>query len=104
MNKAVSYLRWSTPEQCFGDSERRQAELTQRWLDKHPEVKLDENLKFKDEGVSSYRAKNFHAGKLRELADLVRKGTLGMGDFILVERIDRISRALPYSAQKIMQF
>ena len=36
--KAISYLRYSTPQQQWGDSERRQEAMTQHWLKQHPDI------------------------------------------------------------------
>ena len=33
--RVLSYLRWSSPEQSWGDSEKRQARLAEDWYTRH---------------------------------------------------------------------
>jgi len=89
--KAYSYLRFSTSEQQKGDSHRRQVELSQQYANKH-DLDLDENLTFKDLGVSAYRGKNILEGALGSFIEAVDSGRVKRGSYLLVESLDRLSR------------
>ena len=96
--RAYSYIRFSTPEQLKGDSLRRQLELSARYAREHGLV-LDEQLTFRDLGVSAFDKSNLGSGgKLREFLDAVDQGRVPPGSFLLVESLDRLSRAEIYEA------
>ncbi len=98
--RAYSYLRFSSPEQRLGDSERRQIEAARRYAERHD---LDlSNETFKDLGVSAFRGRNLDAG-LGTFLSAVRKGKVQAGAFLLVENLDRISRRDPWEAFKTFQ-
>ncbi|WP_309896711.1 recombinase family protein [Archangium sp.] len=97
MPKAYSYLRFSTPEQMKGDSSRRQTSMALEYAAKHG-LTLDEDLTYKDLGVSAFRGKNAEEGKLSEFLDAVRTGKVESGSFLLVESLDRISRQAAWLA------
>jgi hypothetical protein len=61
--KAYSYIRFSTPEQQHGDSFRRQTELSQKYAEAHG-LTLDENLTYRDLGVSAFDKSNITSGQL----------------------------------------
>jgi DNA invertase Pin-like site-specific DNA recombinase len=99
-----SYVRFSSKKQGKGDSFRRQTEDTcagespASWCARHGVI-LDTSLTFHDKGVSGYRGKNTQqAGKngkqgaLRAFLDRIKDGTVRPGSYLLVERLDRISR------------
>ena len=52
--KAYSYLRFSTPEQLKGDSQRRQLEAARAYALEQG-LELDESLTFQDLGVSGFK-------------------------------------------------
>lgn len=91
----VSYLRFSTAEQLKGDSQRRQIELADDWC-KRNGVKLTERLE--DLGISAYRGKNATKGALSAFLELVEAGKIPKGSTLLVEELDRLSRAKPEKA------
>lgn len=98
--RAFSYLRFSTPEQQLGDSERRQVETARSYAERH---NLDfSNEFFKDLGVSAYRGKNLDAG-LGAFLSAVRDGTIQASSYLLVENFDRISRRDVWEAYKTFQ-
>lgn len=97
MPKAYSYLRFSTPEQMHGDSSRRQTSMALEYAAKHG-LTLDEDLTYKDLGVSAFRGKNAEEGKLAEFLDAVRAGKVESGSYLLVESLDRISRQAAWLA------
>ncbi|MCW4117060.1 recombinase family protein [Aurantimonas sp. MSK8Z-1] len=102
MTIAYSYLRFSTPEQAKGDSTRRQIELAERYAAEHG-LTLDANLRMTDEGVSAFRAKNVRAGALGRFLRAIDDGIVEPGSFLLVENLDRVSRASPWDAMPIFQ-
>jgi len=81
--RAFSYLRWSTSEQSFGDSERRQLQLAESYCARNG-LQLVETVK--DAGVSGFHGKNRNG----ELGRLVN--TINNGDVLLIEDCDRLSR------------
>ena len=100
--KAYSYLRFSTPEQMKGDSLRRQTELARRYATQHG-LLLDEDLTFKDAGVSAFRGKNAEAGKLAYFLEAVRSELVPRGAYLLVESLDRISRQAARRALRVLE-
>jgi DNA invertase Pin-like site-specific DNA recombinase len=94
---AFSYLRFSTPGQADGDSVQRQTTLRDAWLRRHPEVKLDTSLTFQDKGVSGYRGSNRTNKKhaLAQFLDLVERGRVPAGSYLIVENLDRLTREEP---------
>lgn len=101
-SKAYSYLRFSTPEQGLGDSRRRQVQLAEKYAAKHGLV-LDHDLRMADEGVSAYQAKNVRQGALGKFLQAIDDGLVEPGSFLLVESLDRISRANPWDAMPVFQ-
>jgi len=57
---------------------------------------------FHDLAVSAYRGKNAETGRLAEFLEAVRAGSVPAGSFLLVESMDRISRAKPRRAMEIL--
>jgi len=91
--KAYSYIRFSTPEQIKGDSLRRQTELSAKYALEHS-LNLDESLTFRDLGVSAFNQSNLsNGGQLRAFLDAIDQGVVSSGSYLLVESLDRISRA-----------
>src|SRR5271169_3280127 len=88
MKTAYSYIRFSTPEQEMGDSERRQLALAEGYC-AHNGLKLSQET-FADKGVSAYHGKHREKGALGRLLQHVKPG-----DSVLVENIDRWSREDP---------
>lgn len=94
MPKAYSYIRFSTLEQRKGGSENRQIQLSRDYIRKHPELELDESLRYSDLGVSAFNKSNLAKGAaLRKFIDAVERGVVQPGSYLLVESLDRISRA-----------
>src|SRR4051794_98234 len=83
VKRAFSYLRWSTDDQTWGDSERRQTEMARRYCREHG-LQLCEQVT--DRGVSAFRGANRN-GELGRLLGVVRPG-----DVLLIEDADRLSR------------
>lgn len=99
--KAYSYLRFSTPEQAKGDSHRRQSEAAKKYA-------LDNDLDlidatYQDLGVSAFRGANAETGMLREFLDAVQSGAVERGSWLLIESLDRLSRAAPRKAMRVVE-
>jgi DNA invertase Pin-like site-specific DNA recombinase len=94
---AYSYLRFSSPAQAEGDSVRRQTALRDAWLKRHPEVRLDTTLTFEDRGVSGYRGahRTDRRHALAQFLDLVERGRVPPGSYLIVENLDRLTREAP---------
>ena len=89
---AYSYIRFSTAEQKKGDSLRRQTELSKNYADQHG-LTLDSSLHMHDLGISAYDRSNLTRGALGVFLEAVKQGRIIPGSFLLVESLDRLSRA-----------
>ncbi|EOX4081584.1 recombinase family protein [Vibrio alginolyticus] len=89
---AYSYIRFSSEIQAQGDSLRRQTELTAKWCEKEG-YKLSDT-KFEDLGVSGWSGANAQedAG-LGKFIKACEQGKIRKGSVLLVESLDRLSRA-----------
>jgi DNA invertase Pin-like site-specific DNA recombinase len=92
MTKAYSYKRFSSIKQEEGDSIRRQTELAERYIAKHPELELDTSLSLHDLGVSAFKGDNVKTGALGLFLKAVDDGLVLPGSFLLVEHLNRLSR------------
>jgi DNA invertase Pin-like site-specific DNA recombinase len=92
MPKAYSYIRFSTPEQTKGDSLRRQKDLSEKYAFEQG-LELDTKLHLSDLGISAYDRTNVTKGALGEFLSLVRSQQIEPGSYLLVENLDRLSRA-----------
>ena len=88
---AYSYLRFSTPRQQWGDSQRRQADNSAGYC-KRKELHLDTALKFYDKGVSGFHGKNLTEGALGRFLTAVKAKTIKTPCAFVVESLDRLSR------------
>lgn len=100
--KAYSYTRFSTPEQARGDSARRQLAAAEDYARRHNLV-LDDSLTFRDSGVSGFRGRNLQDGRLGDFLELVEKGAIPQGSYLLVENLDRISRQAARKALRTLE-
>jgi DNA invertase Pin-like site-specific DNA recombinase len=91
MPKAYSYIRFSTAKQLSGDSLRRQEKLATEYALKHS-LELD-NSSYRDLGMSAYRSQNASEGSLKLFLDAVDQRLIARGSYLLVESLDRLSRA-----------
>src|SRR5262249_31140590 len=64
---------------------------------------LDEELTFRDLGVSAYKGLNVAKGKLGAFLLAIKEGVVRPGSYLLVESLDRVSRQSPYDADKTMR-
>ncbi|SEC54877.1 Site-specific DNA recombinase [Pseudomonas marginalis] len=94
MNKAYSYIRFSTGKQLKGSSEERQQAMLDNWERDNPTFTLNRDLTFKDLGISGRSGKHLKNG-FGKLLEAIEKGAIGVGDVVLVEAIDRAGRMEP---------
>ncbi|PZF77473.1 recombinase family protein [Aestuariivirga litoralis] len=98
---AYSYQRFSTPEQSKGDSLRRQYSLAVDYAARNG-LNL-QDVSYQDLGVSAYRGANAETGHLAEFIDAVKLGVIPRGSFLLIESLDRLSRAKPRQAVRLLE-
>ncbi len=96
--RVYSYLRFSDPRQATGHSSERQRAYAARWAEEHG-LRLDESLTMRDEGLSAYHQKHIKSGALGVFLAAVEDGTVPAGSVLVVEGLDRLSRAEPIQAQ-----
>lgn len=88
----LSYIRFSSARQASGDSFRRQTNAARDWCARRGWT-LDDNLSYQDLGVSGFNQDNSSKGALSALLDRVDKGEIPKGTYLLVENLDRLTRA-----------
>lgn len=93
-----SYLRFSDPRQASGHSAERQMQYAARWAAEHG-LQLDESLSLRDEGLSAYHQQHIKSGALGAFLAAVEQGRIVPGSVLIVEGLDRLSRAEPIQAQ-----
>ena len=90
MNKAYSYIRFSTKGQIEGRSLKRQLESAEEYANSN-RLAL-QSLSFRDLGVSGYKGKNSSDGELGKFIEAVKEGVIEQGSYLLIESFDRMSR------------
>jgi DNA invertase Pin-like site-specific DNA recombinase len=90
--RAYSYLRFSSPRQSKGDSQRRQDAFIEQ-ICREEKAVLDDSLTLEDLGVSAFRRKNAEEGALSVFLQAVESGRVCPGSLLIVEQLDRLSRA-----------
>lgn len=93
-----SYMRFSDPRQAAGSSAERQAAYAARWAAEHGAT-LDESLTLRDEGLSAYHQQHVKSGALGVFLAAIEQGRIVPGSVLVVEGLDRLSRAEPLQAQ-----
>lgn len=90
--EALIYIRFSTPKQERGASRERQLELCQEFCARNgwPVREVVEDL-----GRSAWSGAHLLTGDLGRLAERVRRGEIGAGTVLVVEKLDRLSRQEP---------
>lgn len=99
--RVYSYLRFSDNRQSAGSSVDRQLEYARRWAAERGFV-LDESLSMRDEGLSAYHQRHIKQGALGVFLVAVDEGRIPAGSVLIVEGLDRLSRAEPIQAQAQM--
>lgn len=93
-----SYLRFSDVRQAAGSSAERQIAYAERWAQSH-DMALDEQLSLRDEGLSAYHQRHVKQGALGAFLRAAENGQIPVGSVLVVEGLDRLSRAEPIQAQ-----
>jgi len=99
---AYSYIRFSTPDQLDGDSQRRQLELSMKYCEQN-NLKLDESTTIKDLGLSAFHGTHIKEGFLGHFLEAIKTGEIQRGSTLLIEDFDRLSRQEPLDAQGIVR-
>lgn len=98
----ISYVRFSTTRQAAGDSLRRQTTAARDWCQKRGWT-LDEKLSGRDLGVSGFNQDNVSKGALSVFLDKVKDGHIPAGTYLIVENLDRLTRAeLPVAVSLLL--
>ncbi len=97
---AYSYLRFSTPEQALGDSERRQVEKAEAWAEAK-NIPLDQS--YADRGKSGFKGTHRKKGALGRFLKEVRARKIPRGSYLLVENLDRLSREHPIDSFSLLK-
>lgn len=97
-SRVYSYLRFSDPKQAAGHSIERQLQYAERWAAERG-LSLDTSLSLRDEGLSAYHQRHVKQGALGVFLLAVSEGRIPAGSVLVVEGLDRLSRAEPIQAQ-----
>lgn len=92
MTCVLSYTRFSSKRQAKGQSYQRQTKAALDWCEEYG-YKLDEQWCFHDPGVSGWTGENAKTGELSVLLKLVREEKIPRGSILLIEAMDRLTRA-----------
>lgn len=96
--RVYSYMRFSDSRQSTGSSADRQLQYAQRWAAEKNLV-LDASLSMRDEGLSAYHQRHVTQGALGVFLRAIEDGRIANGSVLIVEGLDRLSRAEPIQAQ-----
>lgn len=96
--RVYSYLRFSDPRQSSGHSAERQVQYARTWAADRG-LHLDESLSLRDEGLSAYHQRHVKQGALGVFLRAADEGRIPIGSVLVVEGLDRLSRAEPIQAQ-----
>ncbi|MEP1445557.1 MAG: recombinase family protein [Paraglaciecola sp.] len=96
-----SYIRFSTIEQAKGHSLSRQLTYAKKVADEKG-IELDESLTMKDLGLSAFHKTNIKRGALGLFLEAIDQGKVPAGSILVIESLDRISRAAPIESQGIV--
>ena len=99
MKKVFSYSRFSSKRQEQGDSIRRQQRLAADYCARHGLVLEDKT--YEDLHVSAWKGDNVRNGALGAFLRAVDDGLIPSDSMILVEHLDRVTRAEPMVAVEI---
>ena len=98
MPRCYSYCRFSDKKQKEGDSLRRQIRMAEDWVNaRKKEGFFLDTENFWDLGLSGYYRENLNPeiGKLAQFLERANRGEIERGSYLIVEKIDRFSRAEP---------
>lgn len=89
MKTAYSYIRFSSKRQELGDSLRRQVDAAKAYCDSKGWKLSDDS--FRDLGISGF--KDVSRPSLADMLVAIEKGTIASDSVIIIENLDRLSRA-----------
>jgi DNA invertase Pin-like site-specific DNA recombinase len=96
--RVYSYIRFSDAKQATGASVDRQSAYAERWAAEHG-LQLDTQLSMRDEGLSAFHERHVKQGALGVFLKAVEDGHVARDSVLIVEGLDRLSRAEPIQAQ-----
>lgn len=96
--RVYSYIRFSDAKQALGASSDRQGAYASKWAADHGLV-LDEELSMRDEGLSAFHQRHVKKGALGVFLRAIEDGKVAPKSVLIVEGLDRLSRADPIDAQ-----
>ena len=101
MDKAYSYIRFSSKAQADGRSVARQVATASAYAKEHT---LDlQDTSYQDLGISGFRGKNASEGALGRFIEAVDDNKIEQGSYLLVENFDRLSRMpVAYALKQLM--
>jgi DNA invertase Pin-like site-specific DNA recombinase len=104
--RVYSYLRFSSPGQARGDSERRQRDRFEAAKDfaRRKGLEFDETLDLNDRGLSAYSGAHRKRGAMGRFLKLVESGRIARRSALMVEDVDRLSREGPGKALRTIIF
>jgi len=88
-------------KQAGGNSAERQIKYAKDWATARG-LQLDETLTFRDEGLSAYHQANVKKGALGVFLAAPEDGRIAHGSYLVIEGLDRLSRADPIDAQALL--
>lgn len=98
---SILYLRYSTPEQADGQSEKRQIEYARKWSRENGAELV---RVYRDLGISGGKKAGTKKNERKGLADLLGDFERGnVPKYLLVEDVDRVSRMLPLDSLKLIE-
>ncbi|TBT02493.1 recombinase family protein [Vibrio parahaemolyticus] len=98
---AYSYIRFSSSQQSQGDSLRRQTQLAEKYCIENNLTLSDTT--FRDLGVSAFHSTNSQEDSgLGQFLSALNQGRISEGSYLLVESLDRLSRAKVQTALRQM--
>jgi DNA invertase Pin-like site-specific DNA recombinase len=100
MNSTYLYIRYSDDKQEQGSSHSRQIERARAYCSQNGLTLIeDDDHVFFDGGKSAFKGEHLaEGGELKRFYDRVEDGTIPRGSVLLVEELDRLSRAGMWSA------
>ncbi|MCP3719126.1 recombinase family protein [Paraburkholderia sp. CNPSo 3281] len=99
--RVYTYARFSSAQQGDGSSIARQDAYAERWA-KENGLTLDRSLRMEDHGRSAYKGAHLRkGGALGAFLHEIETGNVIPGDALIVENLDRLSRAEPLDSQEL---
>jgi len=90
--RVYSYVRFSDIKQASGTSVERQTAYAESWAKAHG-LALDDQLTMQDSGLSAFHQRHIEKGALGVFLRAVESGKVTPGSVLVVESLDRLSRA-----------